>query len=185
MLAELDVVVFLKMDDPIERAAERVSGSLGSQFRAGASEEWSGPTFEAAGLGLHATFFANQGDDSDPEYAGYHYGLEIVSQYWCVEMDAVDMESPLGEYFARKLAFDLDVETATELLLENTEDGDIMEVQAYRRNPQFRLDQMPTNPKVFVIETRQIERRYVELDDDQDLDENDDTTPSEDHQPAP
>jgi len=184
MLAELDVVVFLKMDDPIERAAERVFGSLGSQFSAGTSEEWSGPTFEASGLGLHATFFANQGDDSDPEYASYHYGLEVVSQYWCVEMDAVDMESPLGEYFARKLAFDLDVETATELLLENTEDGDIMEVQAYRRNPQFRLDQMPTNPKVFVIDSRQLERRYIDIDDDQDVKENGDIADLKDDQPT-
>jgi hypothetical protein len=98
----------------------------------------------------------------DPEFEDYPYSLEISSQFWCVELDTLDLEGPLSEYYARQLAFELNVETATEILLETTEDSEIFEIRSYRRNPQYRLDQAPTTPKVFVIETRQVEVPFEE-----------------------
>ncbi|RDJ93134.1 RsmE family RNA methyltransferase, partial [Lacticaseibacillus rhamnosus] len=51
----------------------------------------------------------------DPEFENYAYGLELTSHYWCADMNTGDMEVPLSEYFARLIAFELDIETATEL----------------------------------------------------------------------
>jgi hypothetical protein len=85
-----------------------------------------------------------------------------MSHFWCAELDAIDVEGPLSEYYARQLAFDLDMETATEILLETTEDAKLYEIRAYRRNPQYRLDQAPTTPKVFVIASRQVEEPFEE-----------------------
>jgi hypothetical protein len=75
-------------------------------------------------------------------------------------MNTIEIEGPLSEYFARLLAFELDVETATEVLLEATEDSEIFEIRAFKRNPQYRLDQSPTTPKVFIVETRQVEETF-------------------------
>jgi hypothetical protein len=162
MLAELDVVVFLKSHEDLNRTAERVFGALGSQYRPGESEELGGSYFESSGLGFQASLFANAGEVLDPEFEDYPYSLEISSQFWCVELDTLDLEGPLSEYYARQLAFELNVETATEILLETTEDSEIFEIRSYRRNPQYRLDQAPTTPKVFVIETRQVEVPFEE-----------------------
>lgn len=176
MLAELDVLVFLKSHDSLEHVAERVFGVLHSQYSPTDPEESNGETyFQASGLGFQATLFPNAGDVQDPEFPDYQFGLEISSTFWCVELDTVDLEGPLSEYFARKIAFDLDIETATEMLLETTEESDIFEIRAYRRNPQFRFDQAPTVPKVFVIESRQVEESFdsEELEEDFDEDEDD------------
>jgi hypothetical protein len=168
MLAELDVVVFLKLHDGLDRAAERIFGALGSQGRRDTADEWGGDYVEASGLGFSAVLFSNAGEMADPEFEQYQYGLEITSQYWCVDLDTDDLEAPLSEYFARKLAFDLNVETATEIPVDTTEESEIFEIRAYRRNPQYRLDQAPTTPKVFVIETRQVEEPFEdeEVDDE-------------------
>jgi hypothetical protein len=162
MLAGLDVVIFLKSHDDLERTATRVFGALKSQYQNGSSDEWGGDYYEASGLGFSAVLFANDGDVLDPEFEDYQYGLELMSQFWCAELDAIDVEGPLSEYYARQLAFDLDMETATEILLETTEDAKLYEIRAYRRNPQYRLDQAPTTPKVFVIASRQVEEPFEE-----------------------
>ena len=155
MLAELDVVVFLKSHDDLRRTAERVFGVLKSQYSAGSSEDWGGDYYEALGLGFSAVVYANRGDLLDPEFESYPYGLEIVSDFWCVDLDQVDLEGPLSEFYARQLAFDLDVETATQILVETTEEFERFTILAYRRNPQYRIDQAPTTPKVVVIEERE------------------------------
>ncbi|HLJ66403.1 MAG TPA: hypothetical protein VKX16_03480 [Chloroflexota bacterium] len=165
MLAELDVVVFIKSHDAIERVAERVFGLLRSQYQQSAEDESGIATYEASGLGFHGLLFPNDGEMYDPEFEGFQYGLEITSSFWCVELDAVDLEGPLSEYFARKLAFEMNVETATELLLETTEESEIFEIRTYRRNPQYRLDQAPTTPKVFVVESRQVEEPFEDEDE--------------------
>jgi hypothetical protein len=171
MLAELDVVVFLKMNDDIERAAALVFGALKSSYAPSSMEDNPDVTFyEANGLGFHAALFPNSDDLLDPEFEPYAYGLELTSHYWCADMNTGDMESPLSEYFARLLAFELNVETATEVLIETTEESEIFEIRAFKRNPQYRLDQSPTTPKVFVVETRQVEETY----DDEDTSEYDD-----------
>lgn len=162
MLAELDVVVFLKSHDDLDLTAERVFRALKSQALAATSDEWGGAYYEASGLGFRAVMFSNTGEMEDPEFESYRYGIEIMSQFWCVELDAEDLEGPLSEYFARQIAFDLDIETATEILIDTTEDAEIFEIRSYRRNPQYRLDQAPTTPKVFVIETRQVEEPFEE-----------------------
>lgn len=165
MLAELDVVVFLKSHDPLEQIAARLFGALKSPYQATAPDESGSSYFEASGLGFHALLFPNSEDMLDPEFEAYHYGLEITSHFWCVELDTSDLEGPLSEYFARQIAFELDVETATEVLLETTEESEIFEIRAFRRNPQYRFDQSPTTPKVFVIETRQVEESFDEEDE--------------------
>jgi hypothetical protein len=166
MLAELDVVVFLKLHDDLDRAAERVFGALGSQGRRDTADEWGGDYAEATGLGFSAVLFSNAGEVADPEFEHYQYGLEITSQYWCVDLDTTDLDAPLSEYFSRMLAFDLDIETATEILVDTTEESEIFEIRSFRRNPQYRLDQAPTTPKVFIVETRQVEEPFEEDEDE-------------------
>ena len=166
MIAELDVVIFLKSNDDLERTAALVFGALRTPFESSTMENNPEITFyEANGLGFHAALFANEADLLDPEFEQYSCGLELTSHFWCADMDTVDMEGPLSEYYARLLAFELDVETATEILLEATEESEIFEIRAFKRNPQYRLDQSPTTPKVFVVETRQVEETF----DDEEL----------------
>lgn len=163
MLAELDVVVFLKSSEPFEAAAARVFGVLQAPFQPLTDQETETVTgYEGSGLGFRALLFANSGDTLDPEFESYQYGLEISSTFWCVELDGLNLSDDLSEYYARQLAFELNTETATEVLLETTEESEIFEIRAYKRNPQYRLDQSPTTPKVFVIESRQVEAPFDE-----------------------
>lgn len=163
MLAELDVVIFLKAHDDLERTAALVFGALRTPYETATMDDAPGVAFfEGNGLGFHAALFANANELLDPEFEQYTFGLEITSHFWCADMDTIDMEGPLSEYFARLLAFELDIETATEVLLESTEDSEIFEIRAFKRNPQYRLDQSPTTPKVFVVETRQVEETFDE-----------------------
>jgi hypothetical protein len=176
MLAELDVVVFLKSNEDLDRTAARVFGTLRSPFSRVEPEDESGEvTYESSGLGFQGVLFSNTGDSADPEFEHYQYGLEITSQFWCVELDTIDLEGPLSEYYARELAFELNIETATEILLDTTEESEIFEIRAYRRNPQYRLDQAPTTPKVFVIESRQVEEAFEDedLDDEEEWEDED------------
>jgi hypothetical protein len=166
MLAELDVVVFLKSRDDLERMAARVFGVLKSSYQAAEPVESGVAAYEANGLGFHGLLYANSSEAADPEFEDYQFGLEISSGFWCVELDTIDLEGPLSEYFARQLAFELDVETATEILMETTEESEIFEIRSYRRNPQYRLDQAPTTPRVFVIETRQVEESFDEEEEE-------------------
>jgi hypothetical protein len=168
MIAELDIVVFLKSDEDLERVAARVFAALGSAPEQATSDEWGGEHYTASGLGFRAVLFDHSGELLDPEFEDYQYGIEIMSEFWCVELDTVDLEGPLSEYYARQLAFDLNVETATEILLETTEDSEILEIRSFRRNPQYRLDQSPTTPKVFVVEQRQVEQPFDEVWEDED-----------------
>jgi hypothetical protein len=171
MLAELDVLVFLKISDDFARVAERVFGALHTPYAQSTMEDPAGAVFyEGNGLGFHAALYPNSGELLDPEFSSYQYGLEITSEFWCSEVDTLDLEGPLSEYYARLLAFDLDVETTTEIFEETTEEAEVFEIRSYRRNPQYRMDQGPTTPKVFVIETRQVERPF----DEEEWDESDD-----------
>jgi hypothetical protein len=175
MLAELDVVVFLKSHDDLDRTAERVFGTLRSPHQRSEPSDESGiATYEASGLGFQALLFPNEGDYADPEFDGYQYGIEITSHFWCVELDTIDLEGPLSEYYARQIAFELDLETATEILLDTTEESEIFEIRSYRRNPQYRLDQAPTTPKVFVIETRRVEESFEEDEGEGDWEDEED-----------
>ena len=165
MLQELDVIVFLKSHDDLEGTARRVFGALRSPYQLVTPDE--GEEYcEGSGLGFRGALFANAGDNHDPEFEEYQFGLEITSQFWCVELDTVDLEGPLSEYYARQIAFELDMETATEISVETTETAEIFEIRAYRRNPQYRLDQAPTTPKVFVIEARQVEEAFEDEDEE-------------------
>jgi hypothetical protein len=167
MLSELDIVVFLKSSEDLDATAARVFGALGTAYEEGTAEEQEelgGPHYSGSGLGFRAVLFANEGDLLDPEFEAYQYSIEILSRFWCIELDAVDLEGPLSEYYARELAFELNVETATEILIDTTEESEIFEIRTFRRNPNFRFDQSPTIPKVFVVETRQVEEPFEEED---------------------
>jgi hypothetical protein len=90
-----------------------------------------------------------------------------------VELDTVDLEGPLSEYYARELAFELNAETATLILLETDEDGETFEFRAFRRNPQYRADQSPTTPKVFVVEEREVVVPFDEVEEEDEWEEAD------------
>jgi hypothetical protein len=164
MITGLNVVIFLKSHAGLAGTAERVFGALRTPYEAASADDWGGEHFRAAGLGFDAVLFSNSGDLLDPEFRDYPFGLDLTARFWCVDLDQVDLEGPLSEYYARQLAFELNEETATEILLETTEEAEILEIRAFRRNPQYRLDQAPTTPKVFVIETRQVEVPFDEAD---------------------
>lgn len=168
MLLELDIAVFIKSSDDLDRTAERVFGVLGSAAQRGSDPQWGGDHYTASGLGFRGIFYPNAGEVYDPEFEGYQYGLEILSSFWCVELDTIDLEGPLSEYYARQLAFELNAETATMVLLETNEDGETFQFQAFRRNPQYRADQSPTVPKVFVIEERPVVVSFDEQEEDED-----------------
>lgn len=177
MLTELDVVAFLKSHDSLAETAQRVFGALNTPMVAGDAEEWGGEHYRGTGLGFDGVVYRNSGSMLDPEFEAYPYALEVTSRFWCVELDTLDLEGPLSEFYARELAFDLDMETATEILLETTEEMDIVEIRSYRRNPQFRLDQSPTTPKVFVVETRQVQEPF---DDEMEYEEEGEEAETED-----
>jgi hypothetical protein len=173
MLLELDIAVYIKSSDDLDRAAERIFGVLGSTPQRGSDPEWGGDHYTSSGLGFRAVFFPNDGDMYDPEFDGFEYGLEILSNFWCVELDTVDLEGPLSEYYARELAFELNAETATLILLETDEDGETFEFRAFRRNPQYRADQSPTTPKVFVVEEREVVVPFDEVEEEDEWEEAD------------
>jgi len=171
MLAELDVMVFIKSHDDLDRTAERVFGALSSEYQTATMDDSADTYYRANGLGFRAALYPNAGDTLDPEFERFGYGLEITSQFWCVELDTMDLERPLSEYFARQIAFELDLETGTEVLVETTEESEVYEIRVFRRNPQYRLDQAPTTPKVFIVESRQVEEPFDEDWEEGDLDE--------------
>ncbi|MGH2447674.1 MAG: hypothetical protein ACRDFS_03610 [Chloroflexota bacterium] len=162
MLAGLNILIFLKLSGELSAAAEHAFGALQSSYEEASDDEYGGAFYQARGMGFEAALFANQGDVYDSEFAGFEFALAITSNFWCVELGNLELEGELSEYFARQLAFDLDVETATEILMETNEDAEIFEIRVFRRNPQYRLDQGPTTPRVFVVETRQVEEPFDE-----------------------
>lgn len=165
MLTTLDVVIFLKSNEDFPAIATRVFAALHSQAERGTTEDTQAPYYRAAGLGFEALLFENAGDELDPEFEAYPYALNLTSQYSDVDLDAFELDEPLSEYYARLLAFDLDIETATEILVETGEDAEILEIRAYRRNPQYRADQGPTARKVNLVE----QRRVIEPFDEEEL----------------
>jgi hypothetical protein len=168
MLGELEIVVFVKSSEDLDRSAERIFGALRTPYQEESDEDLGGRYFEADGMGLQAVLFSHVGIMLDPEFEAYQYGLEITSHFWCVDLDTVDLEGSLSEYYARMLAFELDAETATEILVETTEEAEIFDIRAYRRNPQYRLDQSPTTPKVFVVESRTVSDPFEDEDEEWD-----------------
>ncbi|HEX8918732.1 MAG TPA: hypothetical protein VF898_09525 [Chloroflexota bacterium] len=170
MLAELDVVVFLQSHDDLQRTAERVFGALHTSWSAATDEQVGDQYFAASGLGFSAGLYSNSDQRADPWFERYPYFIEITSRFWCVDLDSVDLEGPLSEYYGRMLAFGLDMESATAILVDTTEEGEWFEIVAYRRNPQYRLDQGPTTPKVVEIERR---REFSSFEETEEWEEED------------
>jgi hypothetical protein len=161
MLAELDVLVFLKSSDSLDRTAERVFASLHTEPTAGVMDDPAGlQYFEGHGLGLSATLYENTGELLDPEFEEFGFSLQISSDFWDVDLDPVDLEASLSEYFARKLTFELNLETCTEIFIESTEEAEISEIRTFRRNPQYTPGGGPTIPRVYTAEARQVERPF-------------------------
>jgi hypothetical protein len=160
LLTELGIVVYLRVADDLEQLASRLFGTLGTEWKI--SNTSSGRQAQGRGLGFQAVLAAHEGENLDPEFQQYGHRLEIISAYADVDLDPFDLENPLSEYFARQIAFDLNIETATEILVEANDEEEVYEVRAYKRNPQYRLDQSPTTPKVFVIETRELREPLVD-----------------------
>lgn len=157
MLSELDIAIFLKSNDDLARAAARVFGALNSQYVEGSAEELGTENYQAQGMGFKAVVYANAGELQDPEFADYPVTLELTSRFADVELDQIDLEGMLAEYYARMLAFDLAIETAAAILVEEREDVEVFEIRAFIRNTQYRSDSGPTIPKVHIVETREIE----------------------------
>jgi hypothetical protein len=168
MLAELDVLVFLKSSDALDRVAERVFAALHTEPTAAVMDEPAGlPYYEGQGMGLSATLYENAGEMLDPEFEDFGFALQITSDFWDVDLDPIDLESGLGEFYARKLSYELNLETATEIFIESTEEVEISEIRSFRRNPQYVPDSGPTVARVYTTEARQVERPF----DDQEWDD--------------
>jgi hypothetical protein len=168
MLGELDIAIFLKTNDDLEQVARRVFTALGTAVEPGDNDDWEFDSYVGAGLGFTAVLYGNTGDMEDPEFSEYAFTLEIASQFWCPELDTVELEEPLSEYYARMLAFTLDLETAVAIAIDETDDAEIFEVRAFARNTQYRLDSGPTVARAIQVGTRRFEAPLDEGEDDQD-----------------
>lgn len=159
MLAELDIVIFIKSEDNPDLVAERVFHAMGGDYQTVTSDE--GDThYEAAGLGFRAELNTYDPYEENPVLAPFDYELDIFSKYFCVDLDALALEETMSEYFARLLAFELNTEVATEILVDATDEVERLRILVFRRNPQYRLDQAPTLPKVFLVEEHEREEAY-------------------------
>lgn len=169
MLTALDIVIFLKSRDDLGTVGPRVFGALGTPHAARSESEETGiPYIHATGLGFEAILSENTGDNLDPEFEEYDFALNITSQYADTDLDAFDLDEPLSEYFARLLAFELNTQTATEILVDTTEEAEVFDIRAYRRNPQYRPDSGPLIPRTGMVESRQVVEPFVEMDEEED-----------------
>jgi hypothetical protein len=159
MPTQCEVLVYLKfpLDIDMEEAAQRVFAALGGTPEYQRDEETGEAFYRVRALGLEAALFANEGALRDEDFAAFPYGLSVVSLFECPELELAPVESPLADYYARLLAFALDIETATSFYLGSQNGSDLYEIRGFRRNPQFLPNSGPTVPRVYMTERRTVE----------------------------
>lgn len=158
MPAQFESVIYIKSHADLGETARMVFVALGGgDFVADTDPALGGDYYRLAALGLEGTVFGNQGEMEDEDFAGYPYGLGVVSTYVDPDLELAPAEGPLADYYARLLAFQLDLEAATSFYLGGQDGVDLYEIRAFRRNPQFMLDSGPTAQRVYVSERRTVE----------------------------
>jgi hypothetical protein len=171
---QFETVVYVKSRDNLEETARRIFSALGGgDFQADNDPALGGDYFRLSALGFEGTVFGNEGEMEDEDFAEFGYGFGIVTTYLDPDLEMGPAETPLAEYFAHMLAFQLDLEVATSVYVGPQEGVDVYEIRAFKRNPQFTLDAGPLAKRVYVSERRTVEydSELVEGDFEEDLDE--------------
>jgi hypothetical protein len=167
---QFETVIYIKAQTELSEVAHNVFAALGGgEYISDNDAALGGDYYRLSSLGLEGTVFANDGEMEDEDFAGYPYGLGVVSTYHDPELELAAAETALGDYYCRLLAFELNVEVATSFYLGGQDGVDLYEIRAFKRNPQWTLDAGPTAQRVYVSE-----RRTVEYDSelpDEDFDE--------------
>lgn len=158
MATQFETVIYIKANTDQEAVAQLVFGALGGgDYAADNDPALGGDYYRLTALGLEGTVFANEGEMEDDDFADFPFGLGLVSTYIDPDLDLGPAEATLSDYYARLLAFDLDVETAASFYLGGQDGVDVYEIRAFRRNPQYTLDAGPTIQRVYVSERRTVE----------------------------
>ena len=162
MATQFEIVIYVKAHGELDSIARGIFGALGTgEYLVENSPEMGGDYCRLITLGLEATVFANEGPMEDEDFAEYPYGFGVASTYLDPGLELAAAEGALADYYARLIAFNLDVETATSFYLGGQDGIDEYEIRSFRRNPQFTPDAGPTAQHVYVSE-----RRTVEYDTD-------------------
>lgn len=158
MATQFEIVIYVKAHGDLDGMAHAIFGTLGTdEFISENSPDLGGDYARLTTLGLEATVFSNAGEMEDEDFAEYPYGLGIASTYLDPDLELATAESALADYYARLLAFTLDVETATSFYLGAQDGVDVYEIRAFRRNPQFAPDAGPTAQHVYISDRRTVE----------------------------
>lgn len=167
MSTQFESVIYIKAQTNLEEVARGVFASLGGgEYVTDNDPALGGEYYRLSALGLEGTVFANTADMEDEDFADYAYGLGIASTYIEPDLEFAPAESPLSEYYARLLAFNLDLEVATSFYLGGQDGIDLYEIRAFRRNPQYLLDSGPTTQRVYITERRTVEYDAELIEDD-------------------
>lgn len=167
MPTQFEILVYLKMSGDFEDVAQRAFGVLGGGDPVPEEDAaLGGDYFRLSALGLEATCFANRGEMEDEDFSDYPFGLGIVSTFVCPDLELGPAEGPLADYYARMLAFGLDVEVATSFYLGSQDGVDLYEIRAFRRNPQYVPDSGPMTQRVYIAERRTVEYDSEAIDED-------------------
>jgi len=158
MPTQFETVIYIKAHADLSEVAHNVFGVLGGgDYISDNDPALGGDYCRLTALGLEGTVFANTGEMEDEDFADYAFGLGIVSTYMDPDLELAPAETALADYYARLLAFSLDLEVATSFYLGGQNGVDIYEIRAFRRNPQYTLDAGPTAQRVYVTERRTVE----------------------------
>lgn len=158
MPTQFETVIYIKAHTDQEEVAQNVFGALGGgEYVSDSDPALGGDYHRLTALGFEGTVFANEGEMEDDDFADFPFGLGIVSTYVDPDLELAPAEAALSDYYARVLAFSLDVETATSFYLGGQDGMDVYEIRAFRRNPQYTLDAGPTIQRVYVSERRTVE----------------------------
>jgi hypothetical protein len=164
---QFECVIYIKSQSGLEDTAKRVFGALGGgAFEQDDDPALGGEYWRMSALGFEGTVFGNRGDMEDEDFEPYTYGLGVATTYLDPEIELAPAESPLAEYYARLLAFQLDLEVATSFYLGGQDGIDLYEIRAFRRNPQFTLDSGPMSQRVYITERRTVEYDAELVEDD-------------------
>jgi hypothetical protein len=158
MSTQFEIVVYIKTHTDREEVARDVFGALGGgEYVSDNEPALGGEYYRLVALGLDGTVFANEGDMEDEDFADYPVGLSISSTHVDPDLELAPVEAALSDYYARLLAFSLDVEVATSFYLGGQNGVDVYEIRAFKRNPQYTLDTGPTAQRVYITERRTVE----------------------------
>ena len=167
MATQFETVIYIRAHSELAEVAHNVFAALGGgEYVSDNDPALGGDYARLSALGMEGTLFANDGEMEDEDFADYAFGLGIVSTYVDPDLELASAEGALSDYYARLLAFSLDVEVATSFYLGGQNGVDLYEIRAFKRNPQFMPDAGPTVQRVYVSERRTVEYDSELADED-------------------